>query len=436
MKETRIIIKNSLWLIFGETVSKIATFFFIMILARKISVADFGKYNLAFSFVMIFGVIDELGLNIFLFREISRNKEYLSKYVSNVLAMRIILSSIFFAVVYIFVRIFNYSQDVIKLIYLFSAWSCFTNLMYVFRTSFKAMEIMRWDAVINILDNILRFSFVVLFLTLGLGVYSAGLAYSLGTFIVFCFTIVIFVSYFARLNFSFDFSLWSFALREMRFLSLTAILIPIFGKFDSLILAYFNGDEAVGIYGASLKFVWMLIMGPGFITQSVFPRLAQSAFKDEGKFRNSISYLIKTNFILGFLASLAIFLFANTIIYLIYGAEYLSSVSVLRILIWCFPLQGINSVFIYGLNARNKQKVNTIFIGSAILLNILLDLLLAPKFSYIGVAFSTLSGVIILLIMFIYYYIKNYYINLKELNFTKKDIHMIKKYFQGRCLLD
>lgn len=436
MKEAKIIIKNSIWLIIGEAVSKIATFFLILIFARKVSIADFGKYNLAFSFVGIFSIITDLGLNIFLFREVSRDREHLSKYVSNILVMRIILSSIFFVVVYAFARFFNYSLDVMKLIYLFVAWSCVTSLTYVFRTSFKAMEIMRWDAVVNMVDNILRLIFTVLFLSVGLGIYGVGLAYSLGTTLAFCLVIFIFINFFAKLNFNLDFSLWRFALKEMKFLSLTAFLIPIFGKFDSIILAHFSGDEAVGFYGASLKLVWMLIMGPGFITQSVFPLLSQSAFKDEDKFRNSISYLLKTNFILGLFVSLAIFLFATPIIYFIYGAKYLASASVLRILIWCFPLQGLNGVFIYGLNALNKQKVNTIFIGSSILLNILLDIILALKFSYIGVAFATLISVITLLLVFMYYYVKNYHINLKELNFSKKDIYMIKRYFQERRGLD
>lgn len=429
MNEAKTIVKNSLWLIIGEVLGKIAIFFLIIILARKVSVADFGKYNLALSFVMIFSVISDLGLNIFLFREIARNRELLSKYVSNVLVMRIILSIVFTIVVYIFARIFNYPPDVMKLIYLFIVHKWFFNFIYVFRTSFKAMERMKWDAIINTLDNTSRFLFTVVFLNLGMGIYSVGMAYALSTFLIFCFSLFIFISYFAKLNFRFDYSVWSFALKEMRFLAFVAILIPIFGKFDAIIIAHFSGPEAVGFYGAALKLVWMLIMAPSFITQAVFPRLSQSAFKKEDRFRNSISYLLKTNFLLTFLASSLIFLLANPIIQLVYGTKYLASVSVLQILIWCLPFHGLSGVFIYGLNARNKQKVNAIFIGSAILLNILLAIALAPKFSYIGVSFATLSGSIILFILFLFYYVKNSHISLKKLKFDREDIQMIKKIF-------
>ncbi|MGA2775282.1 MAG: flippase [Candidatus Omnitrophota bacterium] len=431
MNEAKLIFKNSLWLVIGEIISKIAIFFLMVILARKVEVSDFGKYNLAVSVATIFSFIGDLGLNIFLFRETARNRGLLSKYVSNILAMRLILSIIFLAIVYFFTKIFHYSSDVARLIYLFSGWLCFMNLTFVFRTSFKAMEIMKWDAIANILDNILRLAITVVLLSIGLNVLGVGIAYFLSGVMAFLFCLFIFIRYFTKFNFKLDFSLWFVALKEMPSLSLVAILIPMFGMFDLIILAHFKGEEAVGLYGASLKLVLMLILIPGLITQAAFPKLSQQAFKNEDKFRSSVSYLVKTIFIFSTLASLVIFLLSNYIIHLVYGAKYLTSARVLQILIWCFPLHALNGVFIYGLNARNKQNVNTIFIGSSILLNILLAIVLAPKFSYIGVSFATLSSLIVLSILFNFYYSKKNYVSLKELKLTYKDLFMIKNIFSS-----
>jgi O-antigen/teichoic acid export membrane protein len=344
--------------------------------------------------------------------------------------MRIILSSIYFAIAYSLTKIFNYPLDVARLIYLFAGWMCFTDIAYVFRTTFKAMEMMKWDAIVNILDNILRLVITVIVLNIGLNVFGVGIAYLISAFVAFWFSLVIFMRYFTKLNFKLDFSLWLMALKEIPSLALVAILIPLFGKFDTIILAYFKGDEVVGLYNAPLKLVLMLILFPGFVTQATFPRLSQYAFKEEDRFRSSIGNLVKTNLILTISASLIIFLLSHHIISLVYGTKYLASVRVLQILIWCFPLQALNGVFIYGLNAKNKQKVNSVFIGSAILLNILLAIVMAPKFSYIGVSFATLSSLLILLILFIFYYLKNFHISLKELKFTYRDFYIIKKIFQ------
>lgn len=429
MRTAKTIFKNSIWLILGEIIGKIAIFFLTVIVARRLGVANFGKYNLALSFVMIFSVINDLGLNIFLFREGARDKNLMSKYIGNIFEMRIILSVLFLGVVYIFTEVFNYPQDIKTLIYLFAVWVCFLNLTYVYRTGFKAMEAMKWDAATNVLDNILRLLITIIVLNIGLSIFGVGMAYLMATFIAFCFSVVLFTRFFEVPNFKIDFTLWSTALKEMRYLALVAILIPLFGKFDSIILSHFKGNEAVGLYGASLKLVWMLIFIPGFITQAGFPKLSQYAFQDKNRFSLLMSYLLKTNLILTFLASLIIFFFAQQIILLVYGIKYLASVKVLQILIWSFPLHGLIGVFIYALNARNKQKINALFIGIAILLNIILAIFFTPKFSYVGVAFSTLVSLFLLCVLLFIYCSKSEYLYLKQLKFTSQDFNMVKRIF-------
>lgn len=427
MKTARVIFKNSVWLIAGEVLGKIAIFFLTIIVAREFGVSNFGKYNLALSFVMIFSVISNLGSNTFLFREIARNKHLSSKYVSNILVMRVILSIIFFIIVYVFAIVFNYSADVKRLVYLFAGWSCFLNLTYVFRSGFKAMEAMKWDAVVSALDNILRLIITAILICMGLNIFGVGVAYLMATFIALCLGIFLWIRNFSKLDFRLDFSLWQVAIREMRFLALVAILAPLFGRIDVLVISHFNGESAVGLYSASLKLVWMLIFLPDFISQAAFPRLSQHALNNIDKFSRLISYLLKANLVLTFFVSLLAFLLAHQIISLIYGVRYLASVKVLQILIWIFPLHGINSVFIHGLNAKNKQKINTILIGLILIINVILAIILAQKYSYIGVAFATLISAFLLSISFIIYYLQNSYLDLRKMLFKLNDFLMIKR---------
>ena len=288
---------------------------------------------------------------------------------------------------------------------------------------------MKWDAAINVLDNIFRFILTVICLNLGLGIFGVGAAYLIAAFISFCFSIFIFLRYFGKFEFRLDLPLWGLALREMRFLALVAALIPLFGKFDAVILSYFKGDESVGLYGASLKLVWMLIFIPSFITQAAFPRLSQHAANNDSRFNSLIGYLLKSNFVLTFFGSLLIYFFARPIIFLIYGSEYMASVQVLRVLIWCLPLHGLNGVFIYGLNARNKQKVNALFIGAMLLLNILFAVILVPRFSYMGASFATFTSLFVLLVVFMIYYLRKGYIQPKDIKITPKDLGMLKNIF-------
>lgn len=422
----RIVIKNSFWLILGEILSKISIFFLIMMVARKVSISDFGKYNLAMSVVMIFSVMNDLGLNIFLFRDLSRNKNQVTRYVSNVFLMRISLSILMTIVIILFSHFCNYDPLTIKMIYFFIGWIIFVNVTYTFRTPFKAFEVMQWDAVISFSDNFLRLIFSGLFIYLGMGVLGVGLAYFLAAVIAFFLGIVIYYRLIGRLDFRPDFTLWKTALLEVRYLALVAILVPMFGKFDSLILSYFKGDESVGLYNAALKLVWMLVFIPGFVTQAAFPKLSQLAFSDKSKYNRMICYLLKVNLVFTLLISALIFFGATQIITIIYGAKYGSSIFLLKILIWCFPLHGLNGVFIYGFSAMNKQKITSIFIGLAIMINIAFAAFLASLFGHIGVSFATMGSLLFLLCLFVIYGFRHKILSTAVLKFCAEDFNTFK----------
>lgn len=407
--------------------SKISIFFLIIIVARKVSVSDFGKYNLAMSVVMIFSVINDLGLNIFLFRDLSRNKQEVTRYVSNIFLMRMFLSIIMACITVLFAHIFHYDSLTTRLIYYFIGWITFVNITYVFRTPFKAFEVMHWDAAISIFDNFLRLAFTGLFIYVGLGILGVGLAYLLAAITAFLFAGFIYYRLIGKLDFRLDLNLWKFALNEIRFLAPVAILVPMFGKFDSLILSYFRGEESVGLYNAALKLVWMLVFIPGFVTQATFPKLSQVAFSDRLKYKKIINILLKINFLTTGSISLIIFFGAPLIITSVYGAKYFDSIPLLQVLVWCFPLHGLNGVFIYGFNAMNKQNVTALFVGSTIMLNIIFAVILASQFGYIGVSFATVGSLFFLLSIFVIYGIRENILSVETLRYSVEDIEMCKK---------
>lgn len=427
MNTVRTIAKNSLWLIIGEIISKVIIFFFTIIVARSIGVVDFGKYSFALSFVMTFSIMIDFGLTIFLFREISRNRSLVAKYVSNILIFRLILCGVFFILVSSLVNILAYPLDTKWLIYLLSGWTIFLNLSWVFRVAFKAIEKMYYEAAINIVDNFLRLALVIFLLKVGVGVIGIGLSLLLASSITLFFSVFIFMRRLCRLNFKIDLSIWSMAFKQVIPLALASMLITCFGRIDNIILSMFKGDMAVGLYNASLKLVWMLIFIPGFITQAAFPKLSTYAFSASEKFGTILAYLLKMNFFLTLPVSLTVSWFSPTIIKFIYGDSYMASFEVLRLLIWTYPLHAVIGALVYALNAKNKQRINAVFIACALLLNILLDLIVVEKFSYMGMVFATLFSLFVLACLLFLYALRRNYLKLNKIIFSWHDLALLRK---------
>jgi len=427
MHTKNIIFKNSLWLISGEIISKGSICLLTILLARKLGVVNFGIFNFAMSVVMVLSVLTDLGLNMFLFREISKNIDKAFLYAFNIFLMRFLFSLLFLAATFSYVHFSGFSYNTAKLILLLAVWICVFNFSFIFRSAFKAMEVAKWSAIVSVIDSLMRLSFVVLLLNFNVSVVNAGVAYLIAAVISFLSGLMIFIHYCQHITFKLDFSLWLYALKEIRFLALVAIMLFWIGRFDSIIIAYLKNTEAVGLYNAAVKLVWVIMFIPALITHAAFPKLSQFATKSKEKFRDLVTGLIKVNFLLAMPVCLMVTLFAIKIINIIYGSAYIEASSVLRILIWIFCVQGINTTLIYALTAQGRQGMNVIFIGITILLNILSGIFMVHIYNYYGMAIATLSSVILLAILLFNYSLRCNYINLKNLKISKEDIGLIKE---------
>lgn len=426
METAKKILKNSLFLVIGTIISKALTFVYIAFVARRLGAESFGKYSFALSLVMMVSMLSDLGLSVFLVRSISRNKQQISRYTGNVLMMRAIAGICFLLIINSVSLFSRYDFEKQMVIFVLSLWILTLNLSQVFRAAFKAMEKMGYEAGAEILDNVMRLVFVVLLINLGFGVVGVTVALLAASLVVVFFSMNVFLKKFAGLEFDLDFSIWREAMKQIFPLSLAAVLITYFGRIDNIILGYFKGDSAVGLYDSSCRFIWMIIFIPAYLTHSTFPQLSEAAAKNKERFSKLLVYLIKFNLILTIPMTLVIFIFSSLIISIIYGSAFSLSTLILKILVWSYPIHAVIGALVYALYAMNKQHINSLFITIALMVNVLLDITLVEKFTYFGIAYSTVSSLVLLCLMLLIYAVKNGYFEIKSLCFTKDDLFLGK----------
>ena len=98
-------------------------------------------------------------------------------------------------------------------------------------------------------------------------------------------------------------------------------------------------------------------------------------------YRRSFVTLLAINILL----LLTVFLFAKRLVLLIFGSDFADSVIILRYAVFIVVFLFQNYLNVHLLNAANKEKLNAFILGAAVALNILLDCLLIPRYSYYGV---------------------------------------------------
>ena len=112
--------------------------------------------------------------------------------------------------------------------------------------------------------------------------------------------------------------------------------------------------------------------------------------KSEKMYQIKLEQLYGITFWMCTLYCLIISVFSKTIVLLLYGSKYLEAAKVLPVVVWYSTFSYFGSINNIYLVAENKTKYSQYITLSGAIINIVLNLLLIPKFKIIGAAVASL----------------------------------------------
>jgi len=156
-------------------------------------------------------------------------------------------------------------------------------------------------------------------------------------------------------------------------------------------LFLFTGPVGVGIYAAGYKPIRRLEDLSKQFVISIYPLFSKFAKKSKKKlsiiYRKSLAYFTIYNIlVIGILI-----LFAKPIILTLYTKEFLNSITIFQLLAVGSFFYIINTLATIFLFAVKKVSYNNYVGVIGVSINLLLNLILIPKYSYYGAALSTIA---------------------------------------------
>jgi O-antigen/teichoic acid export membrane protein len=201
-------------------------------------------------------------------------------------------------------------------------------------------------------------------------------------------------------------------LRESWPLFLNQLLQGLFFKVDGALMLPLAGAVAGGTYAAAYK----VSEGAGIVssafTLALFPRLSRSSDPETNAAQATATtaaealaeaYRLPLRLLLQIAFPLAagIALLSEPIVSVVAGRDYLpDSAIALSILICYLPLSYANGLTQYVLIAAGRQRLLTGAFVAALVFNVAANLLLIPRFGYIGAAWVTVASELVLLVPF------------------------------------
>jgi O-antigen/teichoic acid export membrane protein len=196
---------------------------------------------------------------------------------------------------------------------------------------------------------------------------------------------------------------WWAVLRESVPFALTSAATMLYTRLDLLLLSYFHGDLAAGLYGAAYRLWEALGMIPSSYLDALFPELARSSTGSAGRQRLHGLY-VRGRRVLGYLVLLLVvpcLIGAPLILFLIYGRTPDTTVSVglFRLLLAAFPftfLYLLNGHTLYAVGAQSRVTTAMLIVTAV---NGLANLLLVPSWRYWGAAGVALASELLLFVL-------------------------------------
>jgi O-antigen/teichoic acid export membrane protein len=385
----RSIVKNTAWLFAGQAVGRVLRAIVVIYAARILGVASRGVFSYIISLAAAFTVLSDIGVNALLVREGSRNPSSRGKFLSTSLVVKIIILAILAFVAIFFGNTIVRIPEAVALIPLVVFIFCFDSLRDLVSALARSLNRMDIEAKGQVITNasIVVFCFIALFFSPNAKGMTSG--YVLGTLIGLLAVIYPLRGEFKGIFSRFDkkliktilFSAWPFGL-----VSLMGVVMI---NTDVLVLGVFGSSFDVGLFSAAQKPIQVLYLIPALLASAFFPNMAE-ATTDKVKFDSLFRKGIRAICLFAFPVALGGAILAEPIVNLVYGAEYISSVSSFLILcltcIFVFP-----SVFVTNaIFAEGKRSVFIPFAVIGILGNIILDIALIPRFGIAGCAIATL----------------------------------------------
>lgn len=171
---------------------------------------------------------------------------------------------------------------------------------------------------------------------------------------------------------------------------------------DRYLLGMLANMEAVGIYAIGYKIANML---DSFFIQAFQNSFIPMAWKKLDN-KNAKRFYIKTlTYLSFFLFWVALFIasFQNEIIHIFSkNHEYYDVASIIGIVAFGICFKGMATVVKMGLQFSKQTKYIALIVFSAAVMNVILNIILIPRFSFVGAAFATLVSFVFMFLFALY----------------------------------
>lgn len=385
-------LRFTVFILIARIVSRVLALIAVIAIGNALGDSGFGEMQTAITYTALVGAVTDIGFTALYVREGAREPHQLRRYFDNVASIKLFLIAVslpLLAGCLWFSGIESLLLPAFALLVL-SGYSLLlrSSLYALQQLNFEIAEIVPETAVI------LGIALVGSHLHAGPGFFLWGYAASSGFATVYFLTVLL-AKRIIRPRWRLEIPLFRLWVRAGIPLAITYVLTTVYFKVDVPILQHNRSYAEVGWYTFAYRPFEALLFIPATLRTVMFPVLAIYYRNAPNRVLASAEKFFKGLAVIGWPITVGLYLLAPEFIDLI-SSEFPQSGAALRILALAIVFMFVDNTFAAVLNAIDRQKLFAYVALSGLVVNLCLNLVLIPKYGYLGASWATVVTEIVL----------------------------------------
>ena len=376
----QVLVGRAVVLSFGRGVASVLSAVWVILIARNLTLEQFGEVSVALALVLILTAVGDLGMQVILVRDVVDTGRIRRSVLDGAIVRKLILAAVSCVVLVALYVIATHDTN-LAVPFLFSLSIVGAALYNPTISAYRATGNIRLEMISEIGSRAVVLAGGGLWLLAGGGIVAVAVSYSA---VGVALGIIVFVLVRAQTSNRPDDVLPSFALRAAAPYALANTVGAVYQRIDNYLVALLRGATAAGVYGASYRFQDMIILLPTALGQLA---LSEAAGQDPRSRMSTAKRVAAQSFLLVLIPVIVIAVFAQPLLEFLFGARYGVAAPIVVVLMLS-TLPGATAIALQGLTAVTDARRFAVGTAGGLAVNVIANLILIPPFSGLGAAWA------------------------------------------------
>ena len=382
--------RNAGWMIGGKVAQMVLSLLVGVITARYLGPGNYGLVTYGAAWVAFFTAFSSLGTNSVVVKEFIDHPDAQGETIGSVLLLRLAASLLSVALIFLMVFVVDHGEKLTITVVLLCSLGLVFHIFETFNYWFQAQYKSKITAMATLAAYIGMSAYKIILLMQGKDVRWFAFATSVDYIVVAVFLWIAYKRH-GGTPLRFSFQRAKAILGSSYHYILSGMMVAIYGQTDKLMLKQMLNESEVAYYSVAVAICGMWTFVLKAIIDALYPTIIRLHGKDQKAFEQKNRLLYAIVFYVSMLVSVAFLVLGDFGVRLLYGADYASAGSVLKVITWYTAFSYLGVARNAWIVSEGKQKyLKYMYFGAAIL-NVVLNYVCIPVWGAVGAAIASLT---------------------------------------------